>query len=138
MIVSSSSVHVTKATSLYSNSTQHSPGPASELDAVVNKSDKLCASVLGLTPHATSAVRHHAEQDTIVYTASGIGVLLVSPSTGEVKRYEMETGDFAFIPAWTEHQLLNETDQDTVWVITRSGPRPSTVGLADWGGDRVN
>lgn len=64
-------------------------------------------------------------------------MLLVSPSAGEVKRHEMAKGDFAFIPAWTEHQLLNETDQETVWVITRSGSQPTVVGLTDWGGDRT-
>lgn len=49
----------------------------------------------------------------------------------------MEAGDFAFVPAWTEHQLLNETDQENAWVITRSGSQPVVVGLTDWGGERA-
>lgn len=77
-------------------------------------------------------------QDTIVYMASGTGLLLVSPGAGQdVKRHNMAAGDFAFIPSWTEHQMLNESDQDTVWVITRSGPQPVKVGLTDWGGDQA-
>ncbi|KAF9876973.1 cupin 2 conserved barrel domain protein [Colletotrichum karsti] len=121
MVFSSSSVHITKANALRAApDATPEPGPAKEADAIVSKSDKLCAS------------------DTIIYTTSGTGLLLVSPGAGqELKRHEMGTGDFAFIPAWTEHQLLNETDQDNAWVITRSGPLPTVVDLTDWGGDRV-
>ncbi|KAF5490743.1 hypothetical protein CGCF413_v010811 [Colletotrichum fructicola] len=139
MIISSSSVHITKATTLRAPDTTPEPGPAKEADAIVSKSDKLCASaVLTLQPHTTSSVRHHGEQDTIIYTTSGTGVLLVSPGAAqEVKRHDMEAGDFAFVPAWTEHQLLNETDQENAWVITRSGSQPVVVGLTDWGGDRA-
>ncbi|KAI3533846.1 cupin, partial [Colletotrichum filicis] len=115
-----SSVSVTKATTLRPPNATLNPASANEADAVVSKSDKLCAS------------------DTILYMASGIGILLVSPGAGQdVKRHELSSGDFAFIPSWTEHQLLNESDQDTVWVITRSGSQPVTVGLTDWGGDRA-
>ncbi|KAL0934707.1 cupin domain-containing protein [Colletotrichum truncatum] len=138
MIISSSSVHITKANTLHGPDASPDQGLNKEADAIVGKSDKLCASVLTLQPHATSSVRHHGEQDTIVYTVSGIGVLLVSPGAAqEAKRHDMEPGDFAFIPAWTEHQLLNETDQNTVWVITRSGSQPVVVGLTDWGGDQA-
>ncbi|OHF04666.1 cupin, partial [Colletotrichum orchidophilum] len=119
MIVSSS-VSVTKASTLRPPNATLDPASANEADAIVSKSDKLCAS------------------DTIVYMASGTGILFVSPGAGqEVKRHELSSGDFAFIPSWTEHQLLNESDQDTVWVITRSGSQPVTVGLTDWGGDRA-
>ncbi|GJC84455.1 hypothetical protein ColLi_07293 [Colletotrichum liriopes] len=115
-----SSVSVTKASTLRASDATLQPGSANEADAVVGKSDKLCAS------------------DTIVYMASGTGLLLVSPGAGQdVKRHEMSTGDFAFIPSWTEHQMLNESDQDTVWVITRSGSQPVKVGLTDWGGDEA-
>ncbi|GKT41405.1 uncharacterized protein ColSpa_01586 [Colletotrichum spaethianum] len=164
-----SSASITKASTLRASDATLQPGSANEADAVVSKSDKLCASVLTLNAHATSAIRHHGEQgqnqtpshlphlqrwkpltapqqrcvsnvcqDTIVYMASGTGVLLVSPGAGQdVKRHEMSTGDFAFIPSWTEHQMLNESDQDTVWVITRSGSQPVKVGLTDWGGDEA-
>ncbi|KZL70339.1 cupin domain-containing protein [Colletotrichum tofieldiae] len=133
-----SSVSVTKASTLRASDATLQPGSANEADAVVGKSDKLCASVLTLNAHATSAIRHHGEQDTVVYMASGTGLLLVSPGAGQdVKRHEMSTGDFAFIPSWTEHQMLNESDQDTVWVITRSGSQPVKVGLTDWGGDEA-
>ncbi|GKT65125.1 cupin domain-containing protein [Colletotrichum tofieldiae] len=115
-----SSVSVTKASTLRASDATLQPGSANEADAVVGKSDKLCAS------------------DTVVYMASGTGLLLVSPGAGQdVKRHEMSTGDFAFIPSWTEHQMLNESDQDTVWVIIRSGSQPVKVGLTDWGGDEA-
>ncbi|OLN96951.1 hypothetical protein CCHL11_07427 [Colletotrichum chlorophyti] len=115
-----SSVSVTKANTLRSPDATLQPTSANEVDAVVSKSDKLCAS------------------DTIAYMASGTGLLLVSPgAVQEVQRHEMSMGDFAFIPAWTEHQLLNESDQDAVWVFTRSGSQPTLVGLTDWGGDQA-
>ncbi|KDN60410.1 putative cupin domain-containing protein [Colletotrichum sublineola] len=115
-----SSVSVTKASTLRPSDATRQPSSANEADAVVSKSDKLCAS------------------DTIVYMASGTGLLLVSPGAGQnVKRHEMSTGDFAFIPSWTEHQMLNESDDDAVWVITRSGSHPVKVGLTDWGGDEA-
>ncbi len=53
-------------------------------------------------------------------------------------RHELGQGDFAFVPAWTEHQVLNESDDtDLIWVVTRSGPVPVEVDLVDWGGDEA-
>ena len=78
-------------------------------------------------------------KDAIIYAASGTGVLLSSPNDeGEEeppKRYELAQGDFAFVPCWTEHQVVNESaDTDLLWVFTRSGPQPVEVNLTDWGG----
>lgn len=95
--------------------------------------------------------------DTIIYATSGHGVLLVSPSLDPVKaikadfkgqappaeeeqprRRELSPGDFAFVPAWTEHQVVNEGDVgDVVWVVTRNGGGPVQVDLVGWGGERV-
>lgn len=55
----------------------------------------------------------------------------------EPERHVIEKGDFAFIPAWTEHQVLNESDEDLHWVITRSGSQPVEVNIIDWGGDEA-
>jgi uncharacterized RmlC-like cupin family protein len=53
-------------------------------------------------------------------------------------RHPLSQGDFAFIPAWTEHQAVNESDHvDLVWVVVRSGPHPVEVSLTDWGGSQV-
>ena len=53
-------------------------------------------------------------------------------------RYELEQGDFAVIPAWTEYQAANESDdEDLHWIIIRSGPEPIEVNLADWGGSEL-
>ena len=70
-------------------------------------------------PHTSSAVHHHGEQDTIVYAASGHGAVI---SDHGKTRQELSPGDFALIPAWTEHQEVNEGDEEVTWIITRSGP----------------
>ena len=56
----------------------------------------------------------------------------------EAKRYELSPGDFAFVPAWTEHQVLNESDQEVVWIVIRSGPYPTVVNLTEWGGSEAD
>ncbi|KAI1329780.1 cupin domain-containing protein [Xylariaceae sp. FL0255] len=106
--------------------------------AVVGKSDKMCATVMIAKPHCSSAVHHHGEQETIIYAASGKGVLLTNTDDeDEPKRVELSPGDFAFIPSWTEHQEINETDEDVIWVLIRSGPEPVVVYLTGWGGDEA-
>jgi len=78
-------------------------------------------------------------KDAIIYAVSGKGVLLSSPKDDEdedneePERHAIEKGDFAFIPAWTEHQVVNESDEEDLhWVITRSGPQPVEVNLKGW------
>ena len=121
--------------------------------------------MLLVTAHSSSTVRHHGEQgtqkplddiagrpqvyfltictkqDSIIYAASGKGTLLSNPKdedeTQQPVKYPLDQGDFAFVPAWTEHQALNESDADLVWVIIRSGSQPVEVNLTDWGGDEV-
>lgn len=93
--------------------------------------------------------------DTIVYVTKGHGVLLTSPAVDPVRairadikgeaptreeeqprRHELSPGDFAFIPAWTEHQVVNEADQgDIVWVMVHSGGERMQVDLTGWGGE---
>ncbi len=80
--------------------------------------------------------------DAILYVAGGSGVLLTSPGDEEEeeepKRHELTQGDFAFVPCWTEHQILNESaETDMVLVIIRSGSQPVTVPLKGWGGDEA-
>ena len=67
---------------------------------------------------------------------TGKVVLATHPEEDEAepKRNEMTPGDFAFVPAWTEHQLLNESDETAVLVVIRSGPHPTVVNLTEWGG----
>lgn len=63
----------------------------------------------------------------------------VGEDADEPRRHELSPGDFAFIPAWTEHQVVNESDEgDVVWVVTRSGPEPVQVDLVGWGGDQAD
>lgn len=93
--------------------------------------------------------------ETIVYVTRGHGVLLTSPAVDPVRairadikgeaptreeeqprRHELSPGDFAFIPAWTEHQVVNEADQgDLVWVLVHSGGERVQVDLTGWGGE---
>ncbi|KAI1771214.1 RmlC-like cupin [Hypoxylon cercidicola] len=121
--------------------------------AVIGKSDRMCATVLIAKPHCSSAVHHHGEQETIIYAASGKGMYVVPyghfraslgfplvTSAGadeEPKRHELSAGDFAFIPPWTEHQEINQTDENVVWILIRSGPEPVVVYLTGWGGDEA-
>ncbi|KAL8282499.1 hypothetical protein RB600_005783 [Gaeumannomyces tritici] len=90
-------------------------------DAIVNKTDRMCAS------------------DSIIYAASGRGILATSPAEddGPPRRNELEPGDFVFVPAWTEHQLINDTDEQVTWVVIQGGPSPIVVDLEEWGGDEV-
>lgn len=113
-------------------------------NAVVNQTDRMCASVLIVKPKASSTIRHNGEQEAIIYTVSGTGALLSAPKDEDEdedekpERHPIAKGDFAFIPAWTEHQVVNESDdEDLHLVITRTGPQPVEVGLVDWGGDEA-
>ncbi|KAF7553912.1 hypothetical protein G7Z17_g3270 [Cylindrodendrum hubeiense] len=113
-------------------------GPVILREAIVNKCDKMCASVLTTRPNSCSTIRHNSEQDAIVYAISGNGILVVNQGLGmDLKTHDLSPGDFAFIPAWTEHQVKNETEEDIVWLIIQSGPRPIGADLADWGGDMI-
>lgn len=77
--------------------------------------------------------------ETIIYASSGKGVLVTNPNedTDNLQRHELSAGDFAFVPPWTEHQEINETDEDVVWVLIRSGPQPVVVYLTGWGGSEA-
>lgn len=78
-------------------------------------------------------------QDSIIYAASGRGILLTSPEgeSDAPERHEIAPGDFVFVPAWTEHRLLNETGEEVVWVVVRSGGAPVQVDLTHWGGPEI-
>ncbi|KAK4111719.1 hypothetical protein N656DRAFT_790329 [Canariomyces notabilis] len=117
-------------------------------NAVVDKTDKMCASVLIVKPKASSSVRHYGEQGTllsdaseaIIYAVLGKGAILSPPKDEgeEPGRHELEQGDFAFIPAWTEHQAVNECEEgDFHLIVIRSGGHPVEVNLTDWGGAEV-
>ena len=69
--------------------------------------------------------------DTIVYAVRGHGTVV---SEGGKKRQSLEPGDFALIPAYAEHQEVNEGDEEVLWIITRSGKNPIVENLEGWGG----
>ncbi|UKZ75792.1 hypothetical protein TrVFT333_003486 [Trichoderma virens FT-333] len=86
--------------------------------AIVGKCDKMCASVLRIPPNSWSPIHHNSEQDAIINVVSGTGTLVVKEGFGgELRHHELQPGDFAFVPAWTEHQARNDSDQDLVWEI---------------------
>lgn len=58
------------------------------------------------------------------------------PSEG-LKKVNLAPGDFALIPAYCEHQEVNEGDEEVEWIITRSGKTPVVVNLEGWGGKEV-
>ena len=80
-------------------------------------------------PHSASAVHHHGEQHTIVYAARGHGAVV---SEGGKKRQHLDPGDFALIPAFAEHQEVNDGDGEVTWIITRSGRVPIVENLQGW------
>lgn len=54
------------------------------------------------------------------------------------RRLELGPGDCAFIPAWTEHQIVNEgAESDVSWVLFRGGGELIQVDLDGWGGGRI-
>ncbi|KAH6623246.1 RmlC-like cupin domain-containing protein [Chaetomium tenue] len=133
------SVAITKAADILPPATQSGEdGQTPEIrvvsrHAVIDKTDKMCTSILIVKPKSSSTVHHHGEQ------VSGQGSLLSQPKGDdeEPERHELGPGDFAFIPAWTEHQAVNDSDSDFHLVIIRSGGRPVEVDLTGWGGSQV-
>ncbi|KAI1042274.1 hypothetical protein LB505_003099 [Fusarium chuoi] len=94
-------------------------GPVIERPAVVGKCDNI-------------------EQDTIIYAVSGNGVLIVNEAVNsELKHHDLAPGDFAFVPAWIEHQVKNDTDEDVQWLMIQSGSTPIRADLTEWGGDVI-
>jgi uncharacterized RmlC-like cupin family protein len=90
-------------------------------NALVNVAEGICASRMIAKPKSGSAVHHHGDQDTVVFAFSGHGTIV---SDGGKKKQKLEPGDYALIPAWAEHQEVNESDEDVVWCIVRSGKEP--------------
>ncbi|KAI1418955.1 RmlC-like cupin domain-containing protein [Xylaria sp. FL1777] len=122
-------VHLTKGASLQPSGGQTEGMVRS--NAIVDKCDGICASHMLARPHTASAVHHHGAQDTVVFAVRGRGAVV---SEGGSKRADLEPGDFALIPAFMEHQEVNDGDEDVVWSIVRSGRVPEVVNLGGWGG----
>lgn len=68
--------------------------------------------------------------DTIVYAAKGHGAIVYGVNGS--KRHDLVPGDFALIPAYAEHQEVNDSDEDVVWIITRGGRNPIVENLDGW------
>jgi uncharacterized RmlC-like cupin family protein len=96
----------------------------------ITKLASICSSIMLASPHSASAVHHHGAQDTIVYAVRGQGAVV---SEGGKKRQVLKQGDFALIPAYQEHQEINDGDEEVEWVIVRSGGEPEVVNLEGWG-----
>lgn len=104
-----------------SNALQTSGGQTEGMirqNALINLTDNLCASRMIAKPHTASAIHHHGDQDTVVFAFAGYGAVV---SEGGKTRQELAPGDFALIPAFTEHQEINDGEEDVVWCIVRSG-----------------
>ncbi|KAK4653851.1 hypothetical protein QC762_511340 [Podospora pseudocomata] len=123
------------------------PAPAAEgprvisRDAIVGQAESMCATVLIVRPRSSSLIHHNGEQETIIYVTSGTGVLLAQPKDEDEQhpeRHVLGKGDFAYIPAWLEHQAVNQSEvEDLVMVVVRSGSAPVEVNLRSWGGAEV-
>ena len=100
-------------------------------NALVGLTDGICATRMLAKPHSESAIHHHGDQDTIVFAFSGHGTVV---SEGGKKKETLAPGDYALIPAWAEHQEVNEGDEEVVWCIVRSGREPHVTNLPEgWG-----
>ncbi|KAF2102992.1 hypothetical protein NA57DRAFT_52529 [Rhizodiscina lignyota] len=98
--------------------------------ALVDVSDQVCGTLMIAKPHTASAVHHHGEEDTIVYCVSGHGSIVSGPNGS--KREDLSPGDWALIPSFAEHQEVNDSDGDIVWVICRGGRTPIVENLQSW------
>ena len=65
-----------------------------------------------------------------MYAVSGHGSVV---SEDGKKRVDLKPGDWALIPAYAEHQEVNDGDEEVVWVIVRSGKVPIVENLKTWG-----
>lgn len=54
-------------------------------------------------------------------------------SNGGKDRQELAPGDYALIPAYAEHQEVNDSDEPVLWCIVRSGRTPKVTNLEGWG-----
>ncbi|PNS14209.1 hypothetical protein CAC42_6722 [Sphaceloma murrayae] len=89
------------------------------------------ASIMTAAPHSSSGIHHHGEQDTIIYSLKGRGSVI---SEGGKKRQDIGPGDFLLIPKGVEHQEVNDSDEEVVWVITRSGTEADVQNVDGWAG----
>ncbi|QIW98145.1 hypothetical protein AMS68_003663 [Peltaster fructicola] len=121
-------VQVAEASSLKASGGQ--TGGMIRQNAFVDVADNICGLRMIAKPHSSSDVHHHGDQNTIIFAHSGVGIVV---SEGGNKRVTLHPGDFAFIPAYAEHQEVNESDEDIVWSIVRSGGSPCTVNIDGWG-----
>jgi uncharacterized RmlC-like cupin family protein len=64
-------------------------------NALVGLTPNICASRMIARPHTASAVHHHGDQDTVVFSFSGHGTIV---SEGGNKRQNLSPGDYALIP----------------------------------------
>ncbi|KAI1391695.1 RmlC-like cupin [Hypoxylon trugodes] len=126
-------VHLTKASTIKQSGGQTEGMIRS--NAIVDKCDGICATSMLAKPHTASAIHHHGDQDTIIYAVKGRGSVI---SEGGKKKVDLEPRDFALIPAWSEHQEVNDGDEDVIWTIVRSGRIPEVVNLTGWNGEPIN
>ncbi|KAI5857455.1 hypothetical protein GGS23DRAFT_587502 [Durotheca rogersii] len=125
-------VRLTKAASIVPSGGQTAGMVRS--NAIVDQCDGICATHMLALPRTASAVHHHGPQDTVVYAVRGRGSVV---SEGGARRLHLEPGDFALIPAFAEHQEVNDSDEEVVWAIVRSGRVPVVVNLTGWNGEPV-
>lgn len=127
-MLSSKQVHVVKSTDVQTSSGGQTDGMTRK--PAITGLASICSSIMLAEPHSASAVHHHGAQDTIVYAVRGQGAVV---SEGGKKRQVLKQGDFALIPAYQEHQEVNDGDEEVEWIIVRSGAEPDVVNLEGWG-----
>lgn len=127
-------VTVTRAADVGKQATGQSKGMTRK-SAIVNQSPSLCSSIMTAKPHSSSDVHTHGPQDTIIYCLKGTGKIAFDNGKNVV---EVKEGDFALIPQHCEHQEINDSEDEIVWVIVRSGSEPVVKNLGGWGGQETS
>ncbi|OJD36837.1 mannose-6-phosphate isomerase [Diplodia corticola] len=102
-------------------------------------SPPLLSPPLPIPPSTNQHQRHpltpstHSPTDTLIYAVSGHGGAILSDN-GRT-RHALAPGDFALVPAFAQHQEINDGGDDVVvWVIARGGREPVVVNLdGGWG-----
>lgn len=79
-----------------------------------------------LAPHHKSARHHHGDQTTIVFLVRGSCGFVVGED-GAV--YRAHAGDIAVIPPFVVHLEDNDSDDETLAVVVRTGEDPKVINL---------
>ncbi|HTI14733.1 MAG TPA: cupin domain-containing protein [Dictyobacter sp.] len=85
------------------------------------------AGVTTVEKSATTAKHHHGDQETVIYVKSGN----IKMRWGNDLEFEENAGagDFVYVPPFVPHQEINGGNEQSIWIIVRTGQEPIVVNL---------